>query len=231
MKTDTLRHLYYNEEGFSHIKRAIRVAEFLSRDKDLPRKITTNRVEIHFKYTGQPITCYRCGSTEHVVQNCPQKARLRKTPSPPPPLDTATRDPPTSPPVETMDYTPSNTGETTTPTSYVAAATPSLFSDNQEIVEPTHTRPPSSLVKDDKPPVKKISVSEQNASFEKSFLQALKEHGPVRTKLIQQMDGNRFYTLRLQHIHGNLQDADPRAVSRFERHPQARRLCQAYDHL
>ncbi|KAK2547546.1 hypothetical protein P5673_032463 [Acropora cervicornis] len=54
--------LYYNEE-------------FLSLDKDLPRKIVTNGVEIHFKYTRQPITCYRCGSTEHVVQNCPQKAR------------------------------------------------------------------------------------------------------------------------------------------------------------
>lgn len=213
MKTDTLRRLYYNEEGFSHIKRGIRIAEFLSRDKDLPRKIVTNGVEIHFKYTGQPITCYRCGSTEHVVQNCPQKARLRKTPSPP--VDTATRDPPTSPPAETMDSTPSNTGETATPTSYVAAAAPSLFSDNQEIVEPTRKRPPSSPVKDDKPAVKKISVSERNASFEKSFLQALKERGPARTKLIQQMDGNRFYTLRLQHIHGNLQDADPRVVSRY----------------
>ena len=110
MKTDTLRRLYYNEEGFSHIERGIPEAEFLSRDKDLP--IVTNGVEIHFKYTGQPITCYVCGSTEHIVQNCLQKARLCKTPFPL--VDTATRDPPTSPPAETMDYTPSNTGETTT---------------------------------------------------------------------------------------------------------------------
>lgn len=68
MKSDAIRRLYYNEE-------------FLSFDKDLPRKIVTNAVEIHFKYMRQPITCYRCGSTEHVVQNCPQKARLHKTPS------------------------------------------------------------------------------------------------------------------------------------------------------
>ena len=104
------------------------------------------------------------------------------------------------------------------PMSYAAAGTPSLFSDNQEIVKPMLKRPPSSPVKDDKPAAKKISVSELNASFEKSFLQALKERGPAWTKLIQQMDGDRFYTLcslYLQHIHGNLQDVDPREVSRY----------------
>ena len=76
MKTDALPCLYYSEEGFSHIERGIRVAELLSLDEDLPRKIVRNGVEIHFKYMGQPITCYRCGSAEHVVQHCPQKARF-----------------------------------------------------------------------------------------------------------------------------------------------------------
>lgn len=211
LRTDALRRLYYNEEGFTHIERETREAEFVSLDRDLPHKIVTNVVEIHFKYTGQPITCYRCGSTEHVLQNCPQKARFRKTPLPP--VDTATRDPPPSPSEDTMDSTPSNSGETAPSTSYAAAATPSLFSDTQEIVEPTRKRPPSSPVKDDKPAAKKISVNERNSSFEKSFLQALKDRGPLRTKLIQQMDGDRFYTLRslyLKHLHGNLQDADPR---------------------
>ena len=214
LRTDTLRRLYYNKDDFTDIERGIRVAEFISLDRDMPRKIVTNGVEIHFKYTGQPITCYCCGSTEHVVQNCQQKARFRKTPSPP--VDNATRDPPSSPSGDTMDSTPSNSGETATSTSYAAAATPSLFSDTQEIVEPTRKRPPSSPVKHDKPAAKKISVNERNSSFEKSFLQALKNRGPARTKLIQQMDGDRFYTLRslyLQHLHGNLQDVDPRAVS------------------
>lgn len=76
-----------------------------------------------------------------------------------------------------MDSTPSNTGETAMPMSYAAAGTPGLFSDNQEIVKPMLKRPPSSPVKDDKPAAKKISVRELNASFEKSFLQALKERG------------------------------------------------------
>ena len=49
MKSDALRRLYCDEDGFSHIKRGIRVAEFLSLDKDLLRKIVTNGVEIHFK--------------------------------------------------------------------------------------------------------------------------------------------------------------------------------------
>ena len=56
MRTDAFRRLYYNEEGFSHIERRICVAEFVSLDKDLPRKIVANRVEIHFKVTGQPVT-------------------------------------------------------------------------------------------------------------------------------------------------------------------------------
>ena len=76
MKTDALRRLYYSEEGFLHIEHGIRVPEFLSLDKDLPRKIVTNGVEIHFKYTGQPITCYPCSSAEYVVQHCPQKVKF-----------------------------------------------------------------------------------------------------------------------------------------------------------
>ena len=216
MKTEALRRLYYNEEGFTHIERGIRVAEFVSLDKDLPRKIVTNGVEIHFKYTGQPVTCYRCGSTDHVVQTCPQKARFRKTPSPP--VDNNSRDPPASPSEDTMDSSPSNSSDTSTPTSYANAASPSLFSEEQDTVELSRKRPPSSPVKEDKPAAKKSSVSARNAAFEKSFLQALKERGPARTKLVQQMDGDSFYTLRslyLQHISGNLCDADPRAVSRF----------------
>ena len=49
------------------------MAEFTSLDRDLPRKVVTQGLEIFFKYTGQPITCYRCGSTEHVVKNCPKQ--------------------------------------------------------------------------------------------------------------------------------------------------------------
>ena len=77
LKTENLRRLYFQEEGFSHIEREIRVAEFVKISRDLPRRIVTQGVEINFKYTGQPITCYRCNSTEHVVRNCDKQRRVR----------------------------------------------------------------------------------------------------------------------------------------------------------
>ena len=33
----------------------------------------TQGLKIFCKYTGQLITCYRCGSTEHVIKNCPKQ--------------------------------------------------------------------------------------------------------------------------------------------------------------
>ena len=73
LKSDKLRRLHFQEDGFQHIERGIRVAEFLSLDRDLPRKMVTQGLEIFFKYTGQPITCYRCGSTDHMVRDCPKR--------------------------------------------------------------------------------------------------------------------------------------------------------------
>jgi len=79
LKTENLRRLFFQEEGFSHIERGIRVEEFVKIHKDLPRRIVTQGVEINFKYTGQPITCYRCNSTEHVVRHCDKQRRARPT--------------------------------------------------------------------------------------------------------------------------------------------------------
>ena len=73
MKSENLRCPCYTKEGFTSIKCGICVAEFTSLDRDLPRKVVTQGLEIFFKYTGQPITCYRYGSTEHVVKNCPKQ--------------------------------------------------------------------------------------------------------------------------------------------------------------
>ena len=70
LKTENLRRLYYSDEGYSYIERSIRVAEFVSLDRDLPRKLVTQGLEIFFKYLGQPVSCYRCGSTDHVVKDC-----------------------------------------------------------------------------------------------------------------------------------------------------------------
>lgn len=76
------------------------MAEFVSLDKDLPRKMVTQGLEIYFKYTGQPMTCYRCGSSEHMVKSCPkQRSRFQHIrveerilpgpPNPPEPQDSA----------------------------------------------------------------------------------------------------------------------------------------------
>ena len=49
------------------------MAEFIALDKDLPHKIVTQGLEIAFKYTGQPVKCYRCGSMKHLVKECPEQ--------------------------------------------------------------------------------------------------------------------------------------------------------------
>ena len=68
LKTDNLRRLYFQKEGFSHIERGIRVVEFAKINHDLPRRIVTLGVEINFKYTAQLITCY-----------CDKQRRIRPT--------------------------------------------------------------------------------------------------------------------------------------------------------
>lgn len=79
LKTENLCCLYFQEEGFSHIERGIRVAEFTKINWDLPRRIVTQGVEINFKYTGQPITCYQCNSTDHIVRNCDKQRCVKPT--------------------------------------------------------------------------------------------------------------------------------------------------------
>ena len=71
-----MRCLFFKEDGYQHIKNGVRVVEFTSLDRDLPRKLVARGLEIGFWYTGQPIMCFCCSSTEHVVKDCP-KARNR----------------------------------------------------------------------------------------------------------------------------------------------------------
>ena len=51
------------------------MAEFAVLERDLLRKIVTQGLEIYFKYTGQPVQCNRCNSSEHTVKDCPKKRR------------------------------------------------------------------------------------------------------------------------------------------------------------
>ena len=48
LKSENLRRLCYNEDGFRNIERGICVAEFVLLDKDLPRKVVTQGLEILF---------------------------------------------------------------------------------------------------------------------------------------------------------------------------------------
>ena len=75
LKSRNLRRLHFQEEGFTHIERGVRVAEFVKINCDIPKKIVLAGIEVGFKYSGQPATCYRCQSTEHVVKDCPKRRR------------------------------------------------------------------------------------------------------------------------------------------------------------
>ena len=75
LKSRNLRRLHFQEEGFTHIERGVRVAEFIKITRDIPKKIVLAGIEVGFKYSGQPATCYRCQSTEHVVKDCPKRRR------------------------------------------------------------------------------------------------------------------------------------------------------------
>ena len=103
LKQRRLRRLYFNEDGFTHIERGVRVAEFTKITRDIPKKVVLGGIEVGFKYSGQPATCYRCQSTEHVVKDCPKRRRppvLADDTSDPEgmvPEPSATTDPDTSP--------------------------------------------------------------------------------------------------------------------------------------
>ena len=81
LKSCRLRHLYFPEEGFKHIENGVRVATFTKITRAIPKRIVIAGLEIEFKYSGQPATCYRCQSTEHMVKNCPKREVSQKKPA------------------------------------------------------------------------------------------------------------------------------------------------------
>ena len=231
LKSENLRRLCYNEEGFRNIERGIRVAEFTSLDRDLPRKVVTQGLEIFFKYTGQPITCYRCGSTEHVVKNCPKErsrfSHIRAE-------DRVLADPPnpTTPQESQMETNSDETSEDTPPVensadrspltqSYASVTAPSpdlsLSSASRDLFDSqsqqSRKRPPSSPGKADKPEPKQRAVSDKGKASPtiQGFLRGLTQSGPERTKLMNIIQGPQYYRARalyFQYKHGNFADLD-----------------------
>ena len=220
LKSENLRRLCYTKEGFTNIERGIHVSEFTSLDRDLPRKVVTQGLEIFFKYTGQLITCYRCGSTEHVVKNCPkQRSRFshiragdRVLPTPPNPTSSqATQDsrmemtggedstheisedtPPAENSADDSSLMLSYVSVTaSTPDLSPASASRTFFYSQQ-----SRKRPPSSPGKTDKPEAKQRAIDSDQFKTSptiRRLLQALKQSGSECTKLMNTITGPQYY--------------------------------------
>lgn len=231
LKSKHCRRLCYTEEGFTSFERGIRVAEFISLEKDLPRKVVTQGLEIFFKYTGQPITCYRCRSADQVVKNCPkQRSRFghlrvedRVLPGPPNPPDTNEAQmesetiTPSTQDSEDEDRTPSETLSSTT-APYSGVVSRDFFSEPSET---SRKRPPPSPEKSGNPEPKKAAASNDKPATAakprretpaiKFLKKALHQTGPERTKLMHTIVAPQYYRCRalyLQYKYGDLVNID-----------------------
>lgn len=241
-KTENLRRLYFQEEGFSHIERGIRVAEFIKINRDLPRRIVTQGVKINFKYTGQPITYHRCNSTKHVVRNCDKQRRVRSTVNQPtvnqrltasggeatpgPPIPTTDTEERTN---DDVDHDAEETTESSEsqPPTYAQISdpnqelSPSLASRDLFDTSPqTRKRPPSSPAKSDNPKPKQQRASSANTSRDPAFkflYTAARQAGTKRKKLMTTIPGPQYYRCRalyLQHRFGDLAALDQQSPAR-----------------
>ena len=172
--------------------------------KDLPQEVVTQGLEIFSKYTGQPITCYRCGTADHVVKNCPkQRSRIghlrvedRVLPGLPNPPDSKEAQlesetiTPSTQDSDDEDRTPSET-LSSTPVLYSGVVSRNLFS------EPSKTsrkKPPPSPEKSGNPEPKKAAASNGKPATAakprcetpaiKFLKKALHQTGPEQTKLM-----------------------------------------------
>ena len=238
LKTENLRRLFFQEEGFSHIERGIRVAEFVKINRDLPRRIVTQGVEINFKYTGQPITCYRCNSTEHVIRNCDKQRRVRPSvnqrlaasggeaiPGPPIPQTDTTEN--TNADMDQDTEEPTTEASQSQPLSYAQISDPNndlspsaASRDLFDTASQTRKRPPSSPGKSDNPEPKQQRSSTATARRDPAFkflYAAVKQSGTERKKLMTTIPGPQYYRCRalyLQHCFGNLAELDLQSPAR-----------------
>ena len=77
LKSRAVRRVYFKDEGLQHLENGARVVEFTRLKRDIPKQIVAHGVPIGLKYTGQPNTCFKCGSPEHIVKNCPKRSTPR----------------------------------------------------------------------------------------------------------------------------------------------------------
>ena len=69
------RRLHHKDEDLSHYENGVRVIEFDALTQPIPSRVSFAGINIGFKYTGQPKTCVRCMSFDHLVKECPEVRR------------------------------------------------------------------------------------------------------------------------------------------------------------
>ena len=82
-----LRRLHYKEADLRQFENGVRVIEYGELSQEKPGRIHYAGLSIGIKYTGQPKSCVRCSSFDHLVRDCPRgKKKLQDNqtrPSPP----------------------------------------------------------------------------------------------------------------------------------------------------
>ena len=73
LESEGIRGVYFKEEGLRHFKNGAHVVEIALLHQNIPRQIVVAGIPIGFKYSGQPNKCFKCGSNDHLVCNCPKK--------------------------------------------------------------------------------------------------------------------------------------------------------------
>ncbi|KAK3753061.1 hypothetical protein QZH41_005509 [Actinostola sp. cb2023] len=76
-----IRRLKYKEADLKKFENGVRVIEFDTLTQAIPSRIHYAGHNIGIKYTGQPKTCVRCSSLEHLVRECPLNKK-KQTPTP-----------------------------------------------------------------------------------------------------------------------------------------------------
>ena len=233
LKSRTVRRLYFTEEGYTHIENGVRVVEFTKIDRDIPKRVFAGGLEMGFKYSGQPVTCYRCHSTEHVVRDCPKRRKPtdRGGVIPDPPRNEL---PSAEEPAEHMDQSATPVLFTDPQPSYGEAAdnTADNTTDPRKTSGNNKRPPPSPSGSDDeRESSKKRSMENPSASTAntatpsntstnketaespiglRNFTQALESSGPQRQLFMKHAHSTTFYKCRalyLHHRHGPITDA------------------------
>ena len=143
----SVRRLFHKEEGLENLENGCRVLAFSKLAKPLPVRLSYKGISIGFKYTGQPKSCLRCSSFDHLVAECPYKrakAAATKTQqaSPPTPRQAETTTATTSPSESQMEISPSEPSPPAVSLSQAEQQAPSPAQSPAPLAQSTHRKRP-----------------------------------------------------------------------------------------